>query len=83
MLSITIFMKLKKERFSFQIKSQANISITVLSKVHRIDKGLDPYLRPEKQIEKPLSTSIHHMFPLNQKVNIKQKRSMKRRHRKK
>ena len=37
------------EKYLIQMHSQAKTSVTKLPKVHRVQKGLDPHLRPEKQ----------------------------------
>ena len=49
------------------MKSQTKTSGTVLPKLHGIDKGVDPNLRPEKQEIKPLSTLLQSHAPTESK----------------
>ena len=49
---------IEQERKIFQIRSQTKTSGTDLPKVHGIDKSIDPNLRPEKQIMKPLCITV-------------------------
>ena len=51
------------------MRSQAKTSDTVFPKVHGIDRVMEPNVRPEKQIIKPV-LHHNHMFPLTQKINI-------------
>ena len=44
----------KQKKYLIQTRSQAKTSGTVLPKAHDIDKGVDPNIKPEKQIIKPL-----------------------------
>ena len=46
-------------KYLVQIRSQAKTTGTILSKVHSIDKGIDPNLRLKKQVIKPIVTPKH------------------------
>ena len=46
-----------------QTRSQAKTSGTILSKVHSIDKGIDPNVKPEKHVIKPVVTPQTHILP--------------------
>ena len=67
MPSITTNMKMIRKNYFVETKSQTMTSGRVLSKVHGIDKGVDPNLRPEKQVIKPLSVPIQSKFPIELK----------------
>ena len=53
----------KEQRKLVQTRSQAKTSGTFLLKVHSIDKGIDPNIRLEKQVIKPVVTSQMHTLP--------------------
>ena len=48
----------KQERYLFQTRSQAKTSGSISPKVHAVDKGENPNIKPEKQIIKPLVTAV-------------------------
>ena len=50
-------------KYLVQTRSQAKTSGTILLKVHGIDKGIDPNIRPEKQVIKPVVTPQTHILP--------------------
>ena len=53
----------EQKRYLIQTKTQAKTSGTILPKVHGVDNGVDPNVRPEKQIVKPLATP-HSYVPI-------------------
>ena len=46
----------EEKKYLIQTRYQAKNSGTFVLKVHCIDKGVDPNVRPEKQILKPVVT---------------------------
>ena len=57
-LFIEMFQGIYFQKYFVQTRSQTNTSGTVLPKLHRIGKGVDPNSRPEKQVIKPLSALV-------------------------
>ena len=53
----------EQKRYLFEMRSQAKTIETVLPKVHAIDKGVDPNVRPEKVIIMPVVTSVQSHVP--------------------
>ena len=47
----------KEGKYLVQTRPQAKSSGITLPEVHGIDKGIDPNIRPEKQVVKPVITS--------------------------
>ena len=66
LLDITTYTKTKK-RYLIQTRSQTKINGTILPKVHGIDKGVNPNVRPEKQIIKPVVTPVQSHVPTKSK----------------
>ena len=66
--------KNEQKRYLIQMTSQAKTSGIVLPKVHGVDQGVDPNIKPEKQVIKPLVTPQSH-FPTDAKdqYHVKQK----------
>ena len=48
----------EQKRYLIQTRSQAKTSDTILPKVHGVDKRVDPNVKPEKQVIKPLCKSV-------------------------
>ena len=46
----------KQGKYLVQTRSQTKTSGIILPKVHSIEKGIDPNIRPEKQVTKPVIT---------------------------
>ena len=46
--------KREQWKYLFQTRSQAKSSGTIVPEVHGIDKGIDPNMRLEKQVVKPI-----------------------------
>ena len=60
MLDSRVYMRMEKEIFHpNEISSKT--SGTVLSEVHGVDKGVNPNVRPEKQIIQPLGMPLLHV----------------------
>ena len=59
LLDITIYLRMNK-RDIWTKWDLAKTHVTVLPKVHSVDKGVDPKVRPDKQITKPLGTPQSH-----------------------
>ena len=64
LLDLTIYIN---KRHLIQTTSQAKTSCTLITKVHDVDKGGDPNIKPEKQIIKPLVTPIQSHVPTESK----------------
>ena len=47
----------KEEKYLVQTRLQAKSSGITLPAVHGVDKGIDPNIRPEKQVIKPIISS--------------------------
>ena len=61
--------EMEQERYFFQNRFQTMTRCTVFPKEHCIETGVDPNLKPEKQVVKPLTRPINHMFQLGKKSN--------------
>ena len=48
-----------------QTRSQAKARRVNLPEVHGVDKGLDPYIRPDRQTLKPTVTQTEVRTPIN------------------
>ena len=56
----------EQSKYSVQTRSQTKTSGITLPEVHAIDKGINPNVRPEKQVIKPV-TKPKHIYYLKQK----------------
>ena len=46
----------REGKYLVQTRSQAKSSGIILAEVHGIDKGIDPNIRQEKQVKKPIKS---------------------------
>ena len=66
------FSKNKKEQGKYLVQTRLHVTTsgTILPKVHSIDKGIDPNVRPEKQLVRSVVTPLDTYFTWNKIIYL-------------